>query len=290
MTFVGMVKAGGRALGRLPGLLAALYAVQLLFALATMAAIASTLAAIYGPHELFDRAVAGDAVALVVALRGHEDVAFGLVWLAIFAAALYGVVSWFLVAGLLGALREPPGTSAREVARAFGAAGATRFFAFARLWAWSVLPYAVALVALLIGLDAGADAAEEALTMRAYVLPPLLGALPGGVLFALTACAVDYARALLVAEPARRGAGHALLAGYALVLRRPRALAHYALYLAIWGGVTAAYVAATFGHPFAGAGGALALFGLRQLVAVVRFAARVATIAGQLALVERDAR
>jgi hypothetical protein len=78
----------------------------------------------------------------------------------------------------------------------------------------------------------------------------------------------------------------ALWRGLKLAFRRPAALAHYGLYLAAWLGVSGLYLVATWGHPFAGAGGALALFLLRQLTAAARLSLRLGAIAGQRTLVE----
>ena len=125
---------------------------------------------------------------------------------------------------------------------------------------------------------------ERMISLKLLLVRPLLFAVPGLVLLAITMCTVDYARAQLVVGE-RRGAIRALLGGFRFVFRNPGSLAHYGLYLLFWAAVSALYVTATFGHPFAGAGGAWALLALRQLVSLVRFGARVATTGGQVALV-----
>lgn len=276
-----MLAAGGRAVARRPGLVGSLYAVQLAVTLGTLIAVGQVLGGLYGHRPLFDGAVTGDMAALGASLEPHWDVIGALVWLGVALALAYGVASWFLTAGLLGALRAGDGLGRREVARAFGAAGAARFFAFARLWLWSIIPYIVALVVLAVGVGAG-PGLREAMTLREAVVPAVIAGIPGMALCALVSCAVDYARVALVDDPAL-GAGRALLRAFKLVLTRPRALAHYALYLGAWGGITALYVAATVGRPYAGPGGALAIFALRQIVAGARFLARVMTYAGQQA-------
>src|SRR5262249_62048690 len=70
---------------------------------------------------------------------------------------------------------------------------------------------------------------------------------------------------------------------------RPTALLHFILYVVFWVAVSALYVAGPVGVAFAGLGGALALFALRQLVAALRFGARAATSAGQLRALEVEA-
>ncbi len=283
-----MIRGGFAAISRRRALVATLYAVQAAFALVTLFAVKSTLATLYGPHPLFDRGVHGDLAALVSALQPHGDVVLALVWAGAAVALTYGALSWYLTAGLLGAFRNPnPPRTRREGAAEFGAAGALHVAAFARLWLWSIIPYVVAAIALGIGVAMGARHFEDALTMGEAIGRPLLGALPGLALVAIVACSVDYARVLLVAGNTPK-AGRALLRGLRITFTRPAAILHYFVYLLAWGGITALYVEATIGRPFAGAGGALAIFVIRQLVSAARFCARVATCAGQQALVDRS--
>lgn len=280
-----MLAAGGRALAGHPRLVAALYAAQLAFAGAMMLAVFATLSALYAEHRLFDRGVAGDLVSLAQALRSHKDVLLALAWLGVAIAFLYSVVSWALTAGLLGVLatplQNPEGLSG---ASRFGAVAAARLGAFGRLWAWSLIPYGVAILAVAAGGSAAAHT-EEALSFGQLIAPPLLGALPGLLLLALTACAVDYGRVLLICEPTRRQAGRALLDAFRFCITSPRPLLHYGLYVGLWAAVTALYVGITLGRPFTGTGGALLLFLIRQIVAAARLSARIATYAGQVVLV-----
>jgi len=68
------------------------------------------------------------------------------------------------------------------------------------------------------------------------------------------------------------------------VARRPLALVHNAFGYLVMGVVTLAYLYLAAGHPMYGAGGAITLFFVRQGVALLRFAIRVGTLAGQVEL------
>jgi hypothetical protein len=266
-----MLRAGAGALGGRLRLWLPLYGVQLFFGLLFTFAAARAFAGAFADRPLFDRAVGGDLVAVYASFRDHAAILSTLLWSGVAIAVGYGVLSWVLAAGLVGALAGRP----------FAEAAAARWFAFARLWAWALVPNAVAIVMLAIGGALGL--ARDPTTPGQLAGRLLLGFTPGLIVLAITGCAVDYARIALVRDPAL-GAGRALLAGARRTFRGPAPLLHYLGYWAIWCGVTAVYILLTLGRPWAGAGGAVGLFALRQVVLATRFAARVATYAGQVSL------
>jgi hypothetical protein len=279
-----MIRGGATVIARRARLVAALYAVQAAIALIMTFAVERVLASLYATRPLFDRGVHGDLASLIEAILPHRHVILSLVWFGVALALVYGVASWFLTAGLLGALRSPPPATRRDGAEQFGMAGAAGFAPFARLWLWSIIPYVVAIIVTIVGFGIGSKDFEDALTMGQAIGRPLGGATLGLVLLAIVSCSVDYARVLLVGG-STPSSGRALLRGAKIVFTQAPAFAHFLTYLVAWGAVTAIYVAATIGRPFAGVGGALGIFVIRQIVSAARFTARVTAYAGQQVLV-----
>jgi len=273
---LGMIVAGVQGTARQRRLAVALYLVQLFVSLLFLVIVERALASTFGHRPLFAHGVAGNTEALLLSFGPHMAMTHTLAITGMGLAFGYLVLSLFLTGGLVGVF----------AGRSFGDAALRGFLPYLRLWLWSLIPYAVCAAVMGIGmkLAGGGDIFERLISLKLLLVRPLLFAVPGLVLLAITMCAVDYARAeLIVGE--RRGAIRALLGGFRFVVRNPNSLAHYGLYLLFWMAVSVLYVMATFGHPFAGVGGAWALFALRQLVSLVRFGARVATTGGQVALV-----
>jgi len=271
-----MIKAGVQITSRQRRLAIALYLVQLFVSLLFLVIVERALASTFGHRPLFAHGVAGNTEALLLSFAPQMAVTHTLAITGMGLAFGYLVLSLFLTGGLVGVF----------AGRSFGDTALRWFLPYLRLWLWSLIPYAVCAAAFGIGMKigGGGDIFERLISLKLLLVRPLVFALPGLVLLAITMCAVDYARAqLVVGDP--RGAIRALLGGFRFMVRNPGSLAHYGLYLLCWIAVTVLYVTATFGHPFAGAGGAWALFALRQLVSLVRFGARVATTGGQVALV-----
>lgn len=280
-----MFSAGGRALARHRGLAFALYLVQLAVSVVVGAVVASALLAPLSRRPLFDEAVAGDAFSLLAVAREHGDLLIGLGWVVVALALLWGALSWFLTGGLLAVLAAPA-----EVARApaqrvrtFGAGGAALFGAFARLWAWSLIPYALIAALLLLAAARVSALGLYALSTGELLRAAALYTAPALLLWSIARTALDYARVEITLEPAL-ATRRALLRGLRLVLRSPLPLVHFLLYCALWLGVTAAYVAATWDRPMLGVGGAVGLFALRQASLAARFALHVGLLAGQLHL------
>ena len=267
-----MVLAGLRAVKVRAGLVAALYGVQLTVSLLFVLGGTLALNGRFGNRPLFARGVGGDDAALISALTAQPGIVSSFTGAAVSLALGYSLLSLYLGAGLLGAFAGRP----------FGDVAARRFFAFFRLWLLALVPWAIGLVICGIGIHVADLALDDLVAQRLMVGRPLLALAPGLVILAVVSSAVDYARARLVLSDG--GAWRALGFGFRRTVTRPAALIHLALYLAVWIGVSALYVAGSYGVAFAG--GAIVLFALRQIVCIVRFGARAATSAGQLRALE----
>jgi hypothetical protein len=277
-----MLVAGAAALRRYPGLAVTLYAVQLLVSVIAAWVMATALAAAFARQPLFDQAVDGDTLAAVLLLLDNTALFTALAAVAFGAAAFYAAISWFLTGGLIATILESP-TGRRAVAERFGAGGAATFFAYARLWLWCLIPYAVSALTFVVGLAYVADDLHYALTACDALAAVLPTALPALALAWLTALAAGYARVDLTRNPGK-SAARALACGYVLVGTRWRALVHSLLYAVTWLAITALFLLVVDYRAMSGAAGALCLFALRQLTAILRFAAKLALIGGQVEL------
>jgi hypothetical protein len=274
MSLAAMVAAGVRGARAHRRLLGGLFLVELAASLAFVLGTYLALVGTVGGYPLFARAVRGDDAALLSLLSERGPVFSAILALGVGWALGYALLSLYLGAGLLGAF----------AGRGFAATAGPRYWAFLRLWLLALVPWALALGACAAGIACVDLGGEDLLSRARMVGRPLPGLLPGLLLLAIVSTAVDYGRARLVLSGG--GALRALGFGFARVFTRAAALPHVVLYALVWIGVSALYVAGTYGVAFAGAGGALALFALRQLVAGARFAARAATSAGQVAALQ----
>lgn len=283
-----MLAVGAGALRRYPGLAVTLYGVQLVIATVAAWVMAACLAAAFATQPLFDRAVTGDTLAIAVLLDDNLPVAAAVLAAGLGAAMLYAAVSWFLAGGLIATLVQRP-TGRRAVAELFGAAGAATFFPYLRLWLWSLIPYLLAALALAVGLACVHDDLRRALTLGEVlsILSPT--ALPAAILIWLTALAVGYAR-VRISIDRDTSAVNALVGGYWLALTRWRALVHSLIFVLAWTAITLLYLVSTEGHAMAGIAGALLLFALRQVTAMLRLAAKIAFVGGQVELATRAPR
>jgi hypothetical protein len=273
-----MVRAGGHALRRFPGLVGSIYLVQLVLSAGAAFLMAWLLVSAFANRPLFDDAMAGDLAALVSSFQRRPDLLPALVAIGAGAALLYGMLSWLLSAGLIAVLLDPP-SRRREVARWFGAGAVANFFPFVRLAAWSLLPHALWLVPVQRGLAPILGAATALREPNDLILALSVACLPVVVIYWVVSTAVDYARIDLVRHPGM-SAIRALLRGFRLIARRRRALVHSFGYGVLFAAMTALY-AAVSGRLLAGL---VALVVARQLTSILRFAAHVALIAGQVEL------
>ncbi|HKA91618.1 MAG TPA: hypothetical protein VKE22_28340 [Haliangiales bacterium] len=262
-----MVAAGARALRAWWRIALGIYLAEAAVALLFTLVVWRTLGALYGDRPLFDRGVAGDATALALALKQHRSAVVALAWAGGALVLGWALLSFYLGPGLLGAF----------AGRAFGTAARRQFWAFVRLSLWSLIPLVLTLAIAGIGAHL-TGATDPPVVDRWRALATLRGAIPGLLLVAAVACAIDYARADLVARDAT-GAGRALLRALRLTFTSPLPIAHYVVYGLALAALAALYLVA--GAPLAGA----FLFAVRQLFLAARFAARAIATGGQLELV-----
>jgi hypothetical protein len=225
-------------------------------------------------------------VALVHILRNSHAVVFAVGWVAIGAVLAWAVVSWFLAAGVLSVFTERP-RGRTETARCFGAGGANHFLVFARLALVSLLYHLPVLFLFFLGVDHVASETEYALTTGELVVPMLVGLLPAALAHVIVSTIVDYARAeIVLRRPTHEslGAVRAALRATGYVFRRPVSLLHVVVYWLFFVGITLLFARIAHGRAMLGFSGALALLALRQGVALLRLAARIVVMAGQVDL------
>lgn len=278
------LREGARALRRYTGLALVLYLVQLAVAAIGGLVIARVLAALLADNLIFDQAIDGDAAALITLARTHAELIPALAWIGLIAVAVYAVVSWYLVGGLIAVLVERP-RDRRTTIGTFGAGGALTFFPYARLALWCVVPYAAIGFIALIGIGIAGDSMATAVTGADFLGPLGLALAPAAVLLLIQYTVVDYARIELSRRPGT-AAWRAFLRGYRMVLGRWRPLAHALLYYLAFALVTALLLVITWDRPMLGASGAISLFVIRQIAAMGRFAARFVLVGGQVELAD----
>lgn len=276
-----MLRAGVRALVRYRGLVVALYLVQLVLSAGAALVMMTVLTRVFGTRPLFDRAMEGDLAALLDCLRdpAGAHALFGMICTGLGAAFLYGALSWFLTAGLIAVFLDAP-SRGREVARWFGAGGASSFFAFFRLALWSLLPLLAVAVAAASGIYWMSLHLGRTLDGWGVAETLATGLGPALAVHWVIAAAIDYARIDLVRHPGLSSL-RALARGFGLIVRRPLTLFHTLLYGVVFGAATAVAVWAGLGG---GVAGLAALMVVRQVVNLIRFAAHVGLIAGQVEL------
>ncbi|HLU66198.1 MAG TPA: hypothetical protein VKZ63_07970 [Kofleriaceae bacterium] len=263
---------------RFPGLIAALYLVQVLLSAGAALVMSMLMTPVLAHRPLFDAAMGGDLAALVTSFQGAPGLVPALFWIGAGAVVLYALLSWYLIAGLIAVLLDPPDRR-REVARWFGAGGAANLFPLVRLALWSLIPYAVVALAAGTGTARLIDAAPSLLDRGDLALALLLGLGPALLLHWVVSTAVDYARVDLVRHPGLSSV-RALLRGFRLLARRPLALLHTACHGLVFAGATAIYLLVS---PHL-TGSLIALVALRQFIALARFLSRAGVIAGQVEL------
>ena len=271
-----MISEGTRRVRAARQAVAAVFLLELGGGLIFAFAVARAFSMIYGRNPLFARGVAGDDVALSLALqlKAPALTALGASGLALLLA--WKLASFYLAAGLTGALAR----------RGFGATAAARFGGFVRLSLWSLIPYAAAAALGAAGIMLVDPRLEDLTAWDTMVGLPALGLIPGLLVWIVTSLAVDLGRARLVRDGG--GSARALGSGLARAVTRPRLLGHYLLYLLVWLAISGLFVAVTAGQDFPGAGGAWLLFVLRQATAGGRFLARSLATGGQVAALEAD--
>jgi hypothetical protein len=234
---------------------------------------------------MFDEAVDGDLVALLYSLRYGKPSFYAIAGIVFGAILLWQLAAWFLVGGLNGVLAQRP-EGRGETARCFGASGAMTYLPYARLALCSLPGLVVVLFVLGTCLSLSIDRIMHALTLPELIAPLAFTLLPPLLLLHVLWTVTDYARAELTLryESHNPGALLVYLRALAFVLRRPVTLVHGAIGWLIFALVTAAYAYLAQGHPMYGPEGAVTLFIARQGVSLLRMAARVGILGGQIEL------
>jgi hypothetical protein len=235
---------------------------------------------------MFDEGVDGDLATLIECLRHAKDAVHAITWVSLGAIVLWAILTWFLAGGLIAVLVEVP-HGRRDTARTFGAAGAHHFFVMARLGLISLFGHVIVLIAAVIGLDVVYPRIEHALTLGQVLGALALGLSPALLLLAALWTVIDHARVDLVLQRNTHegfGATHAFIRACVLLVKRPVAIAQVLLWGAAFVAITVLYAWAAQGHAMLGASGAIALAIIREGVALVRMALKVALIGGQVEL------
>jgi hypothetical protein len=278
-----LVSAGPRAVGRYTGTLLAVFLVQTIVAVGCMLGIAALLAQAFSHLPMWDEAVDGDLFALIACLRHAKAHLMGCAGIAFGAILLWQLATWFLVGGTLGVLTQRP-EGRGDTARTFGATGASTYLAYARLALCSLPGAALVMFAFGTGLTLVFPRLEHALTIAELVWPLLLGMLPGTILLLILWTITDYARVELTLrhESHDPSAVATYLRTIAYVLKRPVTLVHASLGWLVFAIISIGYAYLAHGHPMYGAEGAVALFVIRQGVALARSSIRYGVLAGQV--------
>jgi hypothetical protein len=281
-----LVRGGVRAVSQYTGMLLALFVVHVMVAWGAGIVIAQILARAFADRPLFDEGVDGDLVALLDAVTNAQATVHAITWVAVGAVIAWTVISWFLAGGVLSVFTERP-RGRTDTARCFGAGGANHFLVFARLGLVSALYHLPVIFALFIGAAHAGGKIEHALTTSEVVWPLIVGLLPAALLHVIVSTVIDYARAeIVLRRPTNEslGATRAALRATGYIFRRPVSLLHVLVYWLFFVAVTLAFAWIAHGRAMLGFGGAMALLALRQGVALLRLAARIAVMAGQVDL------
>ena len=278
-----LVSAGPRAVARYTGTLLAVFLVQTVLAIGCMIGIAALLAQAFSHLPMWDEAVDGDLFAFFECIRYAHAHLIGAAGIALGALLLWQLASWFLVGGALGVLAQKP-EGRGDTARTFGASGASTYLAYARLELCALPGYALVLFAFALGMSAVSTRLMEALTLPQLFWPLVLGMLPAALLLHILWTVMDYARVELTLRHESHAPGSVItyLRTLGYVLRRPVTLVHAALGWIVFFVITIGYAYLAHGHPMYGAEGAIALFVIRQGVALARSTIRYGVLAGQI--------
>jgi hypothetical protein len=277
--------AGMRAVSKYTGTVLAVFVVQSIVALGCMLAIAFVLANELSHLPMFDDAVDGDLVSMIWIVKSAVSAFLAVGGIMAAALVFWQLATWFLVGGLLGVFAQLP-EGRGDTARCFGASGAATYLAYARLALCALPGFALALLALGIGLAMIKARVEYALTVPELLTPIILASLPAILLFHLFSTVTDYARVELTLRHDSHDPSvvKTYLRTLLWILRRPVTLLHAGLGWIVFWAITMAYVYLAQGHAMFGTEGAITLFFVRQGVALLRMAVKIGILGGQVEL------
>ena len=285
LTLGALVRAGLRAISKYTGTVLAVFVVQSIVALACMLAMAVVLAQEFAHLPMFDEAVDGDLVALIWCVRSADSALLAVAGIALGALLFWELATWFIVGGLVGVFAQRP-EGRGDTARCFGASGAATYLAYARLALCSLPGLVLALFVFGLGMGVVGERLEHALTLPQLLGPFVLAALPAMLLLHFFWTVTDYARVELTLRHESHDPSvlKTYLRTLLFVLRRPITLLHAGLGWIAFVLVSLAYLYLAQGNAMYGTDGAITLFFVRQGVALLRMALRIAIIGGQVEL------
>jgi hypothetical protein len=277
--------AGFRGLSKYTGTVLAVFLVQSIVAFGCMVGISIVLSSQLAQVPMFDEAVDGDLVAMLWVVRSARPSFVAVAGIICGAIVLWHLVSWFVVGGLVGVFAQKPEGRA-DTARCFGASGAATYILYVRLAVYSLPGLSVVASILVFAEPWLSKQLATALTLPQFFAPLALVLLPVALLLHFLWTVTDYARV----ELSLRHESHdpsvvkTYLRTVVWVVRRPITLVHAGIGWIAFLVVSIAYMYIAQGHPMYGAEGAIALFFVRQGVALLRMAIHAGVIAGQVEL------
>lgn len=285
VTLGALLRAAAVAIKRYTGALLAVFAVQSIVAVAVLFAMAMVLAIAFSHLPLWDDAVDGDLAALAACVRFASANVLACVGIAVAAALLWALASWFVVGGLYGIFAHRPEGRA-ETVRCFGTSGAATYLAYARLAVWSLPFWGSVAIVFAACLRAALPRLEHALSLGDLAVALTIAVLPAAFLSHVLTTVADYTRAdiSLRLDTHHRSVLATYASSFAFVARRPITLVHSGLGWIGFAIVSVSYSYLASDHPMFGTDGAIALFVIRQGVALARMAIRFGVLAGQMAL------
>lgn len=285
ITLGDLIGSGSRALTRYTGTLLTVFVVQSLLAIAVMFACAMVLAQAFAHLPVWDEAVDGDLVSLVLCIRFAKANLLACAGIGVGGLLLWQLASWFLAGGVYGVFAQRP-EGRGDTARTFGASGTATYLAYARLALCSLPGYLLVLFVFASCTGAMMMRIEHALTVTDLVVPLIVSLGPALAILHFLWTVSDYARVELTLrhESYEPGALATYLRTVVFVVKRPLALVHASLGWIGWMIVTIGFMWLATGHPMFGAEGAVTLFVIRSGVSLARLAIRFAVLAGQVDL------
>ncbi|HEY1815705.1 MAG TPA: hypothetical protein VGG74_25325 [Kofleriaceae bacterium] len=285
ITLGDLVGSGSRAIKRYTGTLLAVFVVQTLVMLGTMLAMAMVLASVFSHLPIWDDAVDGDLVSLVICIKWAYTNMLACVGIGFGAVLLWSLASWFLAGGIYGVLAQRP-EGRGETARTFGASGAATYLTYARLALCGLPGWLVVLFVFALCAGSAMPKVNYALTVLDLVGPLALTILPAALVAHFFSTVIDYARVELTLRHDSHEPG--VIATYlrtvVFVVKHPLSLVHNGLGWLAFAVITLGYGYLAQNRPMYGATGAITLFVIREGVALARWALRFGVLAGQVDL------
>jgi hypothetical protein len=280
-----LVGAGARGVSRYTGTLLAVFVVQTLVVLGTMIAMATVLAQAFGHLPMWDDAVDGDLVSLVICVKWANANFLACASIAFGALILWSLASWFLAGGIYGVLAQRPEGRA-ETARTFGASGTSTYLTYARLALCGIPGWIATMLVFALCIGGASTKLAHALSIGDLVGPVALLVIPTALVGHFFATIIDYARVELTLRHDTHEPG--VIATYlrtvVFVVKHPLSLIHAGLGWIAFFVITFGYGYLAHDRPMYGATGAITLFVIRSGVSLARMAIRFGVLAGQVDL------